>query len=300
MNTYIDAITYQNASTGLVIAPQVGNIGRLATVALNASSLVPITPLTVALNQYDNLYITDGPSSEVLQVGSGGAAIGSLSIPLQANTAFAHVGGTAYVTDGAQGSLGQALFEASKWLEDLCYQSLWQATYTGEALPLPTPRAAIDNQGGLNFRPLHFPVTAVSGLSIATSDSSSAISYDTTEVQLDSLQRLVTVPVLKPLNSGQQSLTSQFSPALSRSKKAMLTITYTAGFAPGQMPWAVTRAATLLTNDFLGLVENPFGVDEIGQNKRHVVFTLRGDQSGESLLVKQAERLLARYSARTY
>lgn len=300
-STYIDAIAYTKAATGLTLAPLYGNIGRIAACAAGATSLTLIQPLTGAtLNQYDDLYLFDGPSSEVLHVGAGGAAAGATSIPLQAATQYVHSGGQAYCTDGTQGSLGQALFEASRWLEDICYQSLWQATYTSEVVAMPTMRAAIDNQGGLNIRPLHFPVTSLSSLSVATSDSSSAIDYDPTEAQIDSLQRLVSVPVLKPLNSGQQSLTSQFSPSLSRSQKAWLSITYTAGFATSTLPWTVTRAAMLLTNEMLAQTANPIGADSISQGKRSVAFVIRGDTSGDSLLVKQAKQLLGRYSARLY
>lgn len=165
---------------------------------------------------------------------------------------------------------------------------------------MATPRANIDNQGGLNFRPMHFPVTVVSALSIATTNSSSAISYDPTEAQLDSLQRLVTVPVLRPLNSGQQSLTTQFSPSLSRSQKATLTIGYTAGFASGSLPWAIARAATLLTSEMFNQLGNPQGADQVVMGKRNVAYAIRGDLTGESLLVKQAKSLLYRYSIEVY
>ena len=298
MNTYLDAITYTKAATGLTLSPMYGNLGRISACAQGATSLT-VTALSTALSQYDEVYLFDGPNSETLQVGAGGAAQNATSIPLATGTQYVHSGGQVYCTDGTQGSLGQVLFEASRWLEDICYQSLYQATYTSEALPLPTPRAAIDNQGGLAFRPLHFPVTALSAMSIATSNGS-AISYDTTEAQIDSLQRLVSVPVLKPLNTGQQNLTSQFSPSLSRSQKAMLTITYTAGFAAGALPWVITRAATLLASDFFGQLENPVGADQVAQGKRNVTFTLRGDTTGESLLVKQAKQVLSRYIARSF
>lgn len=298
-NTYIDAITYSKSATGLTLAPLYGNLARISACTQGATSLT-VPALSVALAQYDEIYLFDGPNSETLQVGAGGAAQNATSIPLQAGTEYAHSGGQAYCTDGASGSLGQALFESSRWVEDICYQSLYQATYTSEELSMPTPRASIDNQGGLNFRPLHFPVTALSALSVATSNSASAISYDTTEAQIDSLQRQVSVPILTPLNSGEQSLTAQFSPALSRSQKAWLTITYTAGFVASALPWVVTRAALLLTSEMFALLKNPIGVDSQKLGKQEYSFAIRGDLSGDSLLVKQAKQLLQRYSSRQY
>lgn len=299
-NTYIDVITYMNAPTGLQLAAQVGNSGRLATTAQGANSLVPIAPTTVALNQYDALYITDGPNSEVLQVGSGGAPIGSISIPLQANTAFAHAGGTAYCTDGTQGSLGQAIFEASQWLEDICHQALWSTAYTGEILTMPTMRASIDNQQNLHFRPRHFPVITLTSVSLKTNNQYS-VSYDPSQAIIDADQQTVDLPVLAVLSSGQGSGVSQWFPLpFNRQANAWITLAYTAGYAVGAMPWAVTRAAQLLISDLLSSLENPIGADEIQQNKRRVTFTLRGDTSGESLLYKQAERLLGPYIAQSF
>lgn len=299
-NTYIDAVAYQLAPTGLQLASQYGNIGRLAQVASGASSLTPIAPLTVALNQYDSIYITDGPNSEVLQVGSGGAAIGVLSIPLQANTTFAHVGGTAYVTDGAQGSLGQAIFEASRWLEDICHQALWQTSYTGEILTMPTMRASWDNQQNLHFRPRHFPITTLTSVTVEVNQQVSW-SYDVTQAIIDSDQQTVDLPMIALLTTGG-SAPSQFftgspwmTPQVMRQANAWVTVAYTAGFAVGAMPWAVTRAAQLLVSDCFTTLENPMGSDEIQQNKRRVTFTLRGDQSGESLLYKNAAKLLQPY-----
>lgn len=297
-NTYIDAITYQLAPTGLQLASQYGNIGRLAQIASGASSLTPIAPLTTALNQYDSIYITDGPNSEVLQVGSGGAAIGVLSIPLQSNTAFAHTGGTAYCTDGTQGSLGQAIFEASRWLEDICHQALWQTSYTNEILTMPTMRASWDNQQNLHFRPRHFPITALTSVSVEVNQQVSW-GYDVTQAIIDSDQQTVDLPMIALLTTGGNAPSQFFtgspwmSPPMMRQANAWATIAYTAGYAT--MPWAVTRAAQLLTSDMLGTLENPIGADEISQNKRKVTFTLRGDQTGDSLLYKNALKLLQPY-----
>lgn len=301
VSTYIDCITYSKAPTGLMLTTQVGNIGRIQSCTAGATSLTLVAATTVVLSQYDAIYVTDGPNSEVLQVGAAGAIVGATSIPLQGATQYAHAGGTPYCTDGSQGSLGQAIFEASRWLEDICHQSLWQTAYTGEILTMPTMRAAIDNQGNLHFRPRHFPITTLSSVSIQQNQQF-VINLDQGQAIIDADQMTVDVPNVNALASGQGVGNSQayiWQP-LNRYANAWITLGYTAGFAVGQLPWAVTRAATLLTSDCFGQMQNPVGADQINQGKRQVQFMLRGDTSGESLLRKQAITLLSPYIAQSF
>lgn len=303
--TYIDCLTYKNAATGMMLATMYGNIGRIAACSAGAASLTVVQALTTALAPYDALYLFDGPNSEVLAVGAGGAAPGTTTIPLQAGTAYAHAGGVAYCTDGTHGSLGQAIFEASRWLEDICYQTLWQTAYTGEILTMPTMRASWDNQGNLHFRPRHFPITTLSSVSVEANNQASW-QYDVTQAIIDSDQQTVDLPMvaLATTSGGAPSQFFTGSPwatqATVRQRNAWITLGYTAGFAVGSMPWAVTRAASLLTNDMFGQTANPIGADQIVQGKRNVTFTLRGDTSGESLLVKQAKQLLSPYVAQSF
>lgn len=299
-NTYIDCLSYKNAATGIVLNFQYGNIGRLNTTAQGATSLSVTAVLTTALNQYDSIYVTDGANSEILQVGSGGASIGASSIPLQAGTAYAHAGGTAYCTDGTLGSLGQAIFEASQRVEDICYQSLYSTTYTGEILTLPTMRAAIDNQWNLHFRPRHFPIASLSSVTIQTSQTY-IITLDQTQAIIDSDQKTIDLPNVNALNTSQsQSASYPYLWPMSRQGNAWITLSYTAGYSAAQLPKTITRACKLLVNDALGQLENPIGADSIAQNKRNVTFTLRGDTSGESLLFKQAAALLSPYIAQSF
>lgn len=301
INTYLDNLTYQNAATGIQTSSLVGNSGRLSPVALGATSLTVVAPLTVALNQYDPVYIFDGPNSELLQVGSGGATIGATSIPLQAGASAAHAGGTAYCTDGTQGSLGQALCEASRWIEDICHQALWSTTYTGEILTMPTMRASIDNQYNLHFRPRHFPITALSTITIQVNQTYT-VPLDATQAIIDADQQTVDIPNVNYLNSGYpptQGMGMVWYP-ISRQVNAWLSLTYTAGFAVGNLPWTVTRAAMLLTNEMFSQMENPIGADSIVQGKRNVNFVVKGDTSGDSLLVKQATKLLNPYITQAF
>lgn len=300
--TYIDCLTYKNAATGLVLSGQYSNIGHISSCVQGATSLTVTAGLSTALNQYDAFYLFDGANSEQLQVGSGGAAQGTTTIPLQAGTAFAHAGGTPYCTDGTQGSLGQAIFEASRWIEDICYQALWSTAYTNEILTMPTMRACIDNQNNLHFRPRHFPITTFTSISLKTSNQYS-VSYDPTQAIIDSDQQTVDVPIWAVTSSGgsgpSQTVLWQNVP-MTRQSNAWITLAYTAGYAQGSLPMAVQRAAMLLTSEMFSQMTNPLGNDEINQGKRRVVFTLRGDQSGESLLVKQANKLLNPYITQAF
>lgn len=300
-NTYTDCITYSKQPTGLVLAGYIGNIARIGATALGATSLT-VPALTVALSEYDSVYVFDGPSSEELMVGVAGAIVGATSIPLLNPTVYAHNAGTPYCTDGTSGSLGEQIFTASKWIEDdICYQSLWSTAYTGEILTMPTMRAALDNQQNLHFRPRHFPITALTSMSIKVNQLSST-SYDVTQAIIDADQQTVDVPLLAA--SGVNGIPQQGSPwlwpALGRSTNAWITIAYTAGFAVGAMPRPIARACGLLTSACFAQLVNPVGADQINQGKRQVQFMLRGDTSGESLLIKEAKGLLQAYVTESF
>lgn len=299
-STYIDCIHYTKQPTGVSLANYIGNMGRLTSASLASATSLTVQPLSVPQVQYDDLYIFDGPNSEVVQVGSAGASVGATSIPLQAATQYAHAAGTPYCTDGA-GSLGAQLFTASRDIEDICHQSLWSTTYTGEILTMPTMRAAIDNQCNLHFRPRHFPITALTSLSIQQNQQY-VVNLDQTQAIIDADQMTVDIPNIATVATSQSL--GQANPylwqALNRTANAWITLTYTAGFALGQLPWAVTRAATLLTSECFVQLSNPLGADQITQGKRQVMFTMRGDTSGESLLRKQAESFLSPYIAQSF
>jgi hypothetical protein len=303
VNTYLDFYQYQKQPTGLVLGGYLGNQFRFtSTQAAGTSTLtVPASAITVPLNYYDDLYIFDGPSSEVVRVASE-TAITSTSIPLVSATQYQHQPGVPVCSDGPQGSLGAQIFMAAKWLEDIIYQPLWSTSYTGEMLTLPTMRAALDNKHNLHFRPRHFPITAFSSISIQL-DQTQVVHLDPTQAIIDSDQITVDIPNINLLQSGglppPQGYPFVWQP-FNRASNAWITLAYTAGFVVGQLPWAVSRACILLTNDLFGLLENPMGADAIQQNKRKVEFVVRGDTSGESVLVKQAKMLLDPYTVQSF
>ncbi|MBA2285835.1 MAG: hypothetical protein H0W02_10150 [Ktedonobacteraceae bacterium] len=302
MNTYLDCFQYQALPTGVQVTPFLGNAFRFAgTQAAATTTLsVPGNAVTVQMNAYATLYIFDGPSSEVVQV-SGTILPGATSIALVAATQYQHLAGVAVCSDGISGSLGEQILTASRWMEDeMCYQPLWSTTYTGEVLTMPTMRASIDNRSNLHFRPRHFPITALSAISIQTSQQNIA-GYDPTQAIIDADQQTVDIPNLQVVSNTQgQAASSIWQPGLSRGNNAWIVITYTAGFAVGKLPRTVMRACALLTSECFQQLENPMGADSIQQNKRNVTFMLRGDQSGESLLVKQARKLLSPYVTQSF
>lgn len=301
-STYLDPIAYLKQPTGLTLNTYIGDIGRIATCSSGATSLTVTSALNgVALSQYDSFYVFDGPNSEQLQVGSGGAAIGATSIPLQSATAYAHTSGTVYCTDGTAGSLGEQIFTASKWIEDeICYQALWSTAYTNEILTMPTMRAAIDNEANIHFRPRHFPISALTSISIQDRRKQ-LFPMDATQATVDSDQQTVDISLAALLSSQSQS--QQGYPwvnSIRRGTTAWIILAYTAGFAVGALPKLVERACGLLTSECFQQLENPIGADTIQQNKRNVTFMLRGDTSGESLLVKQATKLLGPYITQSF
>jgi hypothetical protein len=301
MNTYTDCISYMKAPTGIDVSGFVGNIGMISSVMLGSNTL-SVPALTLELVQYDPIYIFDGANSEVLQVGNAGAGIGATSIPLESPTQYVHVGGVAYCTDGDEGSLGAQIVTASRWIEDICHQSLWGTAYVNEILTMPTMRAALDNQQNLHFRPRHFPIMELTTVSVQT-NAYNIVQYDPTQAIIDSDQQTVDIPsvaILATTAQGSQQGYPWGWSTIGRTTTAWITITYLASFTESVFPATVGRACILLVSECFGQLENSVGADQIVQGKRNVTFTLRGDQSGESLLVKQAEKLLAPYIMQSF
>lgn len=302
-NAYIDAFQFARATTGLEYQSLVGNLARFTSAqTASASSLtVPSAgsnSITVPLNQFDHITIFDGPTSEVVQVASGGAAVGATTIPLVSPLQYNHSAGVAWCSDGVLGSLADDIFSASQWLETICRQSLFQTTYTSEILRMPTMRAALANDGVLHFRPRHFPIATLSSLTINTTQSSS-VSYDTAQVFIDGDRQVCELPQLTPVG-GQSASPLIVQLLITRQQSAWITINYTAGYGASAMPADVTEAAILLTSDVLAKRLNPMGATEVGSGGRHIAAVLRGDNAGESLLYKRAFKILNNYTVQPF
>lgn len=291
MRIYITPQDWLRSPTGLDASTLVGNIGYTDVVLAGATTLLLTGPLTCGLNQFDRLTIFDGASSEVVVVGSAGAAVGDVSVPVSA-LQYAHASGTDYCSDGASGSLAQELITASSTIEQICQQSLWQATYT-ETLRMPSMRASFDNQGMLTMRPRHFPVTVLSSISIKSSNAAST-SYDASQAIIDPSQQVVSVPQMSTYSGGYS-----LYPGRSRVANLFLTLSYTAGFAPGELPPVVQDAAILLVNDLLNRRTNPMGAMMVVMGSRTVMYGKQG-APGESAMMSAAMSKLRDYVVQAY
>lgn len=291
-NLYLTPTEYTKAPTGQETASLIGNLLRVGTggIAQGGTSL-PVTPnTTVALNQYDNIYICDGVSSEIVQATAATPA-NSSSVPITA-TQFAHAAGVQVLSDGVSGSLGEALIEGSAHVERHTEQALLQATYTNETLRLRTMEAAITSDGSLHFRPRHWPITAVSALAILLA-AGTTLTLDATQAIISARAQSVDVPVISSTNGGLTLLAAL--PPLTQLDQAWIQVTYTSGYAFGSLPWEIKQAAILLTSNVLSDRQNPLGAANYRLGKKQIEAYLRGDTTGENALVKRAYSLLAKY-----
>lgn len=293
--TYIDCFQFMRATTGLEIASLLGNVGRLSSAVLAGASSLPVAPnTTVALSQFDNLTIFDGPNSEQVMVGAS-TAQGQSSIPLLQPLQFAHAQYVSYCTDGPSGtfggnSLADEIVNASSWIEDQCQQSLFQQVYASEILDIPSMSASIDNQGMLNFRPRHFPIVAENGITIQ-SNQSDAIAFDPSQIMLDTEKQYISVPWLSPLpSSGAGSWSLFSSPPYSRQQNLFLTITYTAGFSP--IPGDIRDCAVLKTSAALARRQNPSGAVTVKMGKRELSWHVTGKEIPDNLFTNEAKAII--------
>ncbi len=291
-NCYIDQFIYLRSPSGLESSSLIGNSMRV--LSITGGNTLTVTPATtVTLNQYDRITIFDGPNSEVVTVSVAGAPVGSSSIPIS-TPAFQHAAGTPCCSDGILGSLADQIMDASAELEAIAYQSLFQATYTGEVLQLPSMDASITNRNILAFRPKHIPVTAISSI-VLSQIQGSATTFDATQAFIDASQQYVKVPVLNGTSQGGQVVFWPQQP-MNRTADQWLIISYTAGFAPSALPNDIRDAAVLLTSDILARRYNPTQADSLTENRKTIVAVIRGESGGQSAFYKQARRKLSKYA----
>jgi hypothetical protein len=299
-SAYLSCFDYALSPSGIEYNSLVANMTRVAdSGVLAGATTLPVIPpgIQTTLNRYDRVSIFDGSSSEQVLVTVSTDTTGVQEIqcsPLQ----YAHVAGTPICSDGFLGSLATTIFAASQQLETICRQSLFLTTYTNELLAIPTMRAAIDNHYALHFRPRHWPIDSLTSLSITTVPGST-ISYDPTQVIIDSDKQICSMPNMQPLPlAGSGQAPYPIWNTVSRLQQAQLTIAYQAGFST--MPADVIEAAVLLTSDILAKRLNPVGAPDIASGDRHISAVLRGDNSGQSLLVKRAQQILDNYTMQSF
>jgi len=216
---------------------------------------------------------------------------GASSIPITA-TLFAHATGVPLCSDGAYGSLGEALVEGSAHLERYTEQSLLATTYTNEVLRLRTMEAAITSDGSLHFRPRQWPITAVSGLALLL-QAGTTIALDPTQAIISSRAQSVDVPLISTISAGISLLSAL--PPLTQLDQAWLQVTYTAGYAYSVLPWDIKRAVTLLTSNVLTDRQNENGAADVRLGGKQLTMFLRGDATGETTFEKRAYSLLDKY-----
>lgn len=308
VNAYIDQMDFTRSTSGLEYPSLVGNSTRFTTAqAAGVTSLtVPasgVGSITVALSFFDRITIFDGANTEVVQVGSAGALVGATSIPLLSGTTlqYNHAVGVAWCSDGTNGSLADQIINASAWLERECYQSLLQTTYTSEQLTMPSMRASVNNRGSLTFRPRHFPVNSITALSITTA-SQTTITYDVSAVSIDGNKRNCVIRVLNALPGQLQNQpTNLVQSPFDRNTEADVFVTYSAGYPYSALPGDVKETAILLVSDLLAKRHNPAGFAHVGSGGVQYDAEIRGDVSGESILVKKALRAIAKkYGVESY
>ena len=303
MNTYLDCFDYIRSVSGLEYQSLLGNSARFLAPQTAGSSTLAGLPstgansVTVVLAQFDRITIFDGSSSEVVLVGSAGAGIGATSIPLTAPLQYPHSAGVAWCSDGFAGSLADQIVASSSWIEQQVYQPLLSTAWTNELLPMPSIRASFANTGELTFRPRHYPVTSISALSIAVTPTITT-SYDTSGIFIDGNQRVCSVPSLIQFPASQSS--NAIPPPPARSQPAKLMVSYQAGYQYQNLPGDLREAAFLVTSDIIAKRHNPIGAPDLADGSTRVSMIIRGEKTGESLLIARARMILSRYSEQLY
>jgi hypothetical protein len=140
-------------------------------------------------------------------------------------------------------------------------------------------------------------VQSVSALSIELGQGQS-LAFDVTQLEYPSAGRVVELPYLLQASPsiGQQLLLE--SRGLSRARRQWAVLTYIGGLNAGAVPYDVQQACAWVVSDFLGYRQNPAGAAEVRLGKKEVVTRLRGDLSGDSILLLQAKSALELYKER--
>jgi hypothetical protein len=297
-SSYLDVPTYLRAAANQETASLLG-----LNTTITGAPAAGTTTLPVAASAgwvAGPAWILDGPASEAVQVtGSGDGTHLTLAAP---GTAFAHASGASVSQAGTAGALGEIILRASAWIEGYCRQgvagdrSLFAATRT-ERWTMPSTRAYLDRDQVLAVRPAHFPVQSVSALAIEFGQGQS-LAFDATQIELPSVARMVYLPYLLQASPtpGQQLVLE--SAGLARGRRQWAVLTYVGGFNAGALPYDVQQACAWVVSDLLAYRQNPGGAAEVRLGKKATVSRLRGDLSGDSILLLQAKAALEPYKER--
>lgn len=298
LSSYLDVPAYLRSAANQETASLLGlNTTITGAPAAGTTNL----PVAASLGWATGLaWILDGPSSEVVVVtGSADGTHVTLAAP---GTALAHANGASFSQAGTAGALAELILRASAWIEGYCQQgvsgdrSLFAATRT-ERWTMPSARAALDRDQVLAVRPGHFPVQSVSALAIEFGQGQN-LAFDVTQIELPAAGRLVHLPYLLQASPspGQQLLLE--SRGLSRSRRQWAVLTYVGGFNAGALPYDIQQACAWVVSDLLAFRQNPTGAAEMRLGKKALVARLRGDLTGDSILLLRAKAALEPYKER--
>jgi hypothetical protein len=288
INAYLDPFQYKAAPTGQETASLLGNLLRIAgggTIA-GATALPTLTPTTVQLNPGDVVSIFDGSSTEQVFVSTTTGA-GASSIPLSTPLQYAHAANTPLCSDGASGSLAQAIINASSELETICKQPLLQATYT-ETYALQSMQASIDSIGTLNVRTTKAPVTVLTS-ALLTTGAVSGQALSLAKVKFKG--QIISV---FSVNYGP----GYGSSGLCQSTQGDIDVTFTAGFQYAALPPKIKQACIWLVSELLSDRLNPTGAAVDTQGKIHTQYRLLHET--KSMLYLRAEEALKEYTVKVY
>ncbi len=296
-SAYLDVPAYLRAATNHETASLLGlatTIGGSSTVAAGTTSL-PVASSTGWAS--GPLWLLDGPSSEVCQViASADGTHVTLAAP---GTQFDHVPGVSASQGGASGALAETILRASAWIENYCRQGSGATDRSLFAIPrserwgMPSLRAYLDRDGVLVIRPGHFPIQSIASVAVELGQGQS-VTLDATQAELPSSGRLIELPhrLWSTPSPGQLLVLEN---GLSRGRRQWVTLTYTAGLTPSAVPYDIQLACVWVTSELLAERRNPTGAASMRQGKFQLDARLRGDTSGDSILLLQAKHALDPY-----
>lgn len=290
-SAYLDIGDYLRAATNQETASLLGlNTTLAAGVAAGALTLPVASSSGWATGP---IWLLDGPWAERAQLtGAPDGATLTLAAP---GMTLAHGAGVSVSQAGPSGALAEVILRASGWIENYCRQggpgdrALFALPRT-ERWRLPGPRAWLEPDGALAVRAGHFPVQAVTALSVETAPGA-ALALDVSQVELPSDGRLIELPPSALLPSGAIA-----PPGLSRGGKGWLSVTYTGGpVTPGATPYDLRQACIWVVSELLSQRRNPTGAAAVRMGSFELTARPRTDPTGDSLLLIQAKAALQPY-----
>lgn len=257
------------------------------TLAITSNANVPATPCMA--------WLLDGAQSEVVTI----TATTATTATLLSGTLAAHASGVSLSTAGTNGCLADTITRASAIMEEYCHQgpdngdwSLYAQSRT-EVYQMPTLRCAFDRDNVLLVRPYHFPVTALTSISIQMGATTPA-TLNLSNYVIPTGGRAIEVPYA--VLQGTFPSAAYIGRPFPRDMTGYATVAYTGGACNGTtfatVPAMLRQVCFLITQDLLSTRRNPTGAAELVLGKMTLTTRLRGDLSGNSTFIIQTLRYL--------